>query len=153
MNFSDVKIPLDSLRQLYENKLSKTLVTLKIRDYKFTPLEYKIFKRIPNLKNLKIRFSTFDSFLPLIIGVLPSARVIASLHIESSPMRKDDIKYISSLKIKALILIKTKNTLSKIYHNLCNEVIKVTLVELKIEPSNNNEDFTENQFLNYFERL
>ncbi|TBU01354.1 hypothetical protein CWI36_1363p0020 [Hamiltosporidium magnivora] len=100
--------------------------------YPFTSVEYGIFNRIPNLKNLCFRSFLLNLNLHLIFGAIYPDSIIDGIYICDSEISGEDIKYISTLKVKVLILIHTKNTLSEVSNNLCDDVIKQTSDGLKI---------------------
>ncbi|TBU17628.1 hypothetical protein CWI38_0279p0030 [Hamiltosporidium tvaerminnensis] len=88
--------------------------------------------KIPNLKNLRFRSCLLNLNLHLIFGAIYPDSIIDGIYICDSEISGKDIKYISTLKVKALILIHTKNTLSEVSNNLCDDVIKQTSDGLKI---------------------
>ncbi|TBU00953.1 putative DDE endonuclease, partial [Hamiltosporidium magnivora] len=149
LDLGNFEIPLNSLEQLYQTNLSETIKTLKIYHYTFASGEYQIFNIIQNLKSLHLRNCSLFSKLELILGTFSAEKIIECIHIENSDIGEDDIKYISTLRIQYLILINTKNNLSKIYYNLCNEVIRQSLVRLKIlyQKDENNFDISKSAYL------
>ncbi|TBU05485.1 hypothetical protein CWI39_0674p0010 [Hamiltosporidium magnivora] len=145
LNFEKLKI--------LDFNLSKSIEILGISKYSFTSVEYGIFNRIPNLKNLRFRSCLLNLNLHLIFGAISLDRIIDYIYICDSEISGKDIKYISTLKVKVFILIHTKNTLSEIYNNLCDDVIKQTLDGLKIKVNvkkSEADNFDKNKFLRFF---
>ncbi|TBU03225.1 hypothetical protein CWI37_0331p0010 [Hamiltosporidium tvaerminnensis] len=145
LNFEKLKI--------LDFNLSKSIEILGISKYPFTSVEYGIFNRIPNLKNLRFRSCLLNLNLHLIFGAIYPDSIIDGIYICDSEISGEDIKYISTLKVKALILIHTKNALSEVSNNLCDDVIKQTLDGLKIKVNvkkSEADNFDKNKFLRFF---
>ncbi|TBU08759.1 hypothetical protein CWI36_0100p0010, partial [Hamiltosporidium magnivora] len=129
---------------------SKTIEVFRICDYSILSKEYGIFSKVSNLKSLHLHSSILYSKLHLIFGTLSQDRIIECIHIENSNVSESDIRYISTLKIRSLILINTQSGLLKVFYNLKNEIIKETLVNLNIAFEEDATIVEKNIFLDFF---
>ncbi|TBU03955.1 hypothetical protein CWI39_0878p0010 [Hamiltosporidium magnivora] len=150
LDLVNFKIPKESLLQLYISPPSKTIEVFRICDYSILSKEYGIFSKVSNLKSLHLHSSILYSKLHLIFGTFSQDRIIECIHIENSNVSESDIRYISTLKIRSLILINTQSGLLKVFYNLKNEIIKETLVNLNIAFEEDATIVEKNIFLDFF---